>query len=186
MYQERFKETNNEQLLKYYECEHSLNMVRERLVKIDALVNSKQCKCTHSSVSRYQEELQKSCNDIECLDANLKLISKLSARIGAGEFRSDERMSRFVDELRQAEARLAQLRSQLSECVRNLTKIHSYVTAIEEGVQLIECWCGEADGLIRAEPEHLSLEQLGQQLERQKVMIIELFKLVFNVFSFRN
>lgn len=171
MYQDRFKENNNEQLLKYYECEHSLNMVRERLAKIDNLVNTKHCKCTQSSVSRYQEELQKACNDIECLDANLKLINKLSARLGGEEL--DARMSRFVEELREAETRNVQLRNQLAECSRNLTKIYSYVTSIEEGVTTIESWCLDADALIRAEPEHLSIEQLGQHLERQKVYLFK-------------
>lgn len=168
MYQDRFKETNNEQLLKYYECEHSLNMVRDRINKIDSLVNNKHCKCTQSSIGKYQEELQKACNDIECLDANLKLINKLSARIG-GELRQDPRMVRFIEELRQAENRLVQLRRLVPECVKNLTKIHSYVSSIEEGVQIIESWCGDAEGLIRAEPEHLSMEQLGQHLDREKV-----------------
>jgi hypothetical protein len=168
MYQERFKETNNEQLLKYYECEHSLNMVRERLSKIDSLVAGKQCKCTQSSVSRYQDELHKAGNDIECLDANLKLINKLSARIG-GELRHDPKMVRFLEELRQAEAKLAYFRTHVPECVKTLGKIHSFVTSIEEGVQLIESWCAEADCLIRAEPEHLTLDQLQQQLDKQRV-----------------
>lgn len=175
MYQERFKETNNEQLLKYYECEHSLNMVRERLGKIEALMSGGGGggsgggrKCTPSSVNRYQEELHKASSDLECLDANLKLIGKLSSRIG-GELREDARMHRLVDELREAQTRLGEARVSVAECARNLTKIHSYAVAIDEAVHALDAWCADADALVRVEPEHLNLEQLGQQLDRQKV-----------------
>lgn len=173
MYQDRLKSSeHNEHALKYYECEHSLNMVRERLARIDALVSTKPCKCAHpSGVEKYQEEVNKACADLEALDANLKLINKLSARLTSSNENDEDkqRMSRFVNELREAETRLGQLRAQLPELVRSLTKVHSYVTSIDEGVTLIDNWCADADALIRIEPEHLSLQQLAQQFDRHKV-----------------
>ena len=69
-----------EELLKYYECEHSLNMVKERLVKVENLIN-KVVKSNLNALNKHQEESQKAFNDIDCLDANLKLLQKLSERL---------------------------------------------------------------------------------------------------------
>lgn len=166
MYQDRFKETNNEQYLKYYECEHSLNMVKERLNKIDSLA-IKQCKCSLSSIGKYQEELQKAYNDIECLDANLKLINKLTSRIDLKQ--NPNQMRIFVDDLRSTETKLVKLRATLPDLLKNLTKIHSHISSIDDGLQSIECWIIEAENLIKIEPDQLNIDQIMKQVDRQQV-----------------
>lgn len=172
LYQDRFKETNNEHYLKYYECEHSLSMIKERLAKIDSLM-SKQCKCSVHSIGKYQEELQKAYSDIECLDANVKLVHKLTSRIDLKHDQSQ--LNRFVESVRQAETKLTQLRNLMPEVLKNLTKIHSLVASVDEGLHNVDCWMIEADALIRSEPDQLNLDQLMRQHEKEKVHFNSLY-----------
>lgn len=168
-FQDKFKDTNLEQCLKLYECEHSLVMCKERLAKIENLIN-KNCKCSLNSVSKYQEEVQKACNDLECLDANLKLISKLSQRIDLRQ--SKEKLVEFTNEIRNTETRLAQLKNFMPEYLKKLTQIYSHISSIENGLQNIEYWVIEGENLVRNEPDQLNFDQISKHIEKQKVNII--------------
>jgi hypothetical protein len=166
IYQDRFKDTQYEQLLKFYECEHSLNMVKERLNKIESLMN-KQLKTNLTSIGKYQEELQKAFNDVECLDANLKLLQKLTGRLDLDK--NSMPMSQFMEDIRHSENRLLKYKQQMPDFLKSLTKVYSNISKIEESLQKIENWIGEGECLLRVEADQLNFEQILSQIERQKV-----------------
>ena len=168
MYQDRFKDTQYEQLLKFYECEHSLNMVKEKLNKIDSLIN-KQVKSNLTSIVKYQDEMQKACNDIECLDANLKLLQKLTGRLDLDK--SSMPMSQFLEDIKCSENRLAKYRQKIPDYLKNLTKVYTNVSKIEESLVRLENWIGEGECFLRVEADQLNFEQILSQIEREKVAI---------------
>ena len=166
IYQDRFKDTQYEQLLKFYECEHSLNMVKERLNKIEALIG-KQLKSSLSSIGKYQEELQKAYNDVECLDANLKLLQKLTSRLDLDK--NAMPMSQFLLDIQSSEQRLVHYRQLMPEYLKNLTKVYTQISNVEDSIHKMECWIGEGECLLRVEPDQLNFEQILSQVEKQKV-----------------
>jgi ppGpp synthetase/RelA/SpoT-type nucleotidyltranferase len=176
LYQDRFKDTQYEQLLKFYECEHSLNMVKERLNKIESLIN-KQLKSNLTSIGKYQEELQKAFNDVECLDANLKLLQKLTGRLDLDK--NSMPMSQFMEDIRYSESRLLNYRQQMPDYLKNLTKVYTNISKIEESIQKIENWITEGECLLRVEADQLNFEQILSQIERQKVYMISFRKQTF-------
>lgn len=167
VYQDRFKDTQYEQLLKFCECEHSLSMVKDRLNKIDSLIN-KQLKSTLSSVSKYQEELQKAYNDVECLDANIKLLQKLSNRLDLTQ--NLPQSTQFIEDLKNAEAKLIGFRQIMPDYLKNLTKVYTKIASIEESLQKIEYWTTEGDNLLKTEPDQLNFDQILKHIEKQKVI----------------
>ena len=166
-YQDRFKDTQYDQFLKYYECEQSLNMIVERLNKIEILTQ-KQCKCNLNAVSKYQEELQKAFSDVECLDANLKLLDKLIKRL---DLRHDPslQVNDLYEGIRSSEAKLHKIRQMMPEFLRNLTKTCTQIASIEEGLQIIEYWVIEGENLLKSDPDQLNFEQIIKHLDKQKV-----------------
>ncbi len=166
MYQDRFKDTQYDQFLKYYECEQSLNMIMERLTKIECLTQ-KQCKCNLVAVSKYQEELQKAFNDVECLDANLKLLEKLITRLELSHDPSLQ-VNDLYEGIRSSNGKLTRIRQIMPEFLRNLTKNCTQISSIEEGLQQIEYWCIEGESFLKSEPDQLSFDQILKQLDKQK------------------
>jgi hypothetical protein len=167
MYQDRFKDTQYDQLVKYYECELSLNMISDRLIKIEQLTR-KQCKCNLNSVSKYQEELQKAYNDVECLDANLKLLEKLLTRLDLSDDPSLN-INQLVDGIRNAETKLSYFRQIMPDFLKNLTKTCTQIASIEEGLHQIEYWIIEGENYLKSEPDQLNFEQIIRHIEHQKV-----------------
>lgn len=141
-------------------------MIKERLTKIENLIN-KQCKCNLSSVGKYQEEIQKAFNDLECLDANLKLILKLTQRIELKQ--NKEKINEFKDDIKITEAKLIQLRNFMPDYLKKLTKIYTHISSIEDGLQNIEYWVIEGESLLKTEPDQLNFDQIIKQIEKQKV-----------------
>lgn len=167
VYQDRFKDTQYDQFLKYYECEQSLNMIVERLSKIESLTQ-KQCKCNLSAVNKYQEELQKAFNDVECLDANLKLLDKLITRL---DLRHDPslQVNDLYSGVKFSEAKLERIREIMPDFLRNLTKTCTQISSIEEGLQQIEYWVIEGENLLKSDPDQLNFDQIIKHIEKQKV-----------------
>ncbi len=164
MYQDRFKDTQYDQLVKYYECELSLNMISDRLIKIEQLTR-KQCKCNLNSVSKYQEELQKAYNDVECLDANLKLLEKLLTRLDLSDDPSLN-INQLVDGIRNAETKLNYFRQIMPDFLKNLTKTCTQIASIEEGLHQIEYWIIEGENYLKSEPDQLNFEQIIRHIKK--------------------
>ena len=141
-------------------------MIVERLNKIEILTQ-KQCKCNLNAVSKYQEELQKAFSDVECLDANLKLLDKLIKRL---DLRHDPslQVNDLYDGIRSSEAKLLKIRQMMPEFLRNLTKTCTQISSIEEGLQIIEYWVIEGENLLKSDPDQLNFEQIIKHLEKQK------------------
>jgi hypothetical protein len=171
-YQDRFKDTEYEELLKYYECEHSLNMVKERLVKVENLIN-KVVKSNLNALNKHQEESQKAFNDIDCLDANLKLLQKLSERLDGKQIE----ISEFFAELKATDIKLSTLRPYFPEILRNITKISQQIATIESELPQVEQWLNEAETMLKLDPDQYNFEQLIKHTEKQRV---EIFKYYFN------
>ena len=164
-YQDRFKDTQYDQFLKYYECEQSLTMIMDRLSKIE-LLTQKHCKCNLTAVSKFQEDLQKAFNDIECLDANLKLLDKLITRL---DLRHDPslQVNELCEGIRQSGAKLAQVRQMMPEFLRNLTKTCAQISSIEDGLQQIEYWIIDGENLVKSDPDQLNFDQIIKHIEKQ-------------------
>lgn len=167
LYQDRFKDTQYDQLVKYYECELSLNMIKDRLSKIENLTQ-KQCKCNLNSVAKYQEELQKAYNDVECLDANLKLLDKLLGRLDLSDDPSLD-INKLVEGVRSSESKLNYFRQIMPDFLKSLTKTCTQIASIEEGLHQIEYWIIEGENYLKSEPDQLNYEQILKHIEKQKV-----------------
>lgn len=167
LYQDRFKDTQYDQLVKYYECELSLNMIKDRLSKIETLTQ-KQCKCNLNSVSKYQEELQKAYTDVECLDANLKLLDKLLDRLDLTNEPSLD-IYKLTTGIQGAESKLNYFRQIMPDFLKNLTKTCTQISSIEEGLHQIEYWIIEGENFLKSEPDQLNYEQIIKHIENQKV-----------------
>lgn len=162
-YQDRFKNTPYEHILKYYECEHSMCLVKDRLAKIESLM-SRNVKCCLSSVVKHQEELQRAFNDIECLSANLNLILKLTSKINFDHM--PEIRAQFDDDLKNTDAKLIQLKYTLPDCLKKLNKACAQLGSIEDGLSTIDNWINEGESLLRLFPDRLSCEQSARESER--------------------
>jgi len=138
----------------------------ERLTKIECLTQ-KQCKCNLVAVSKYQEELQKAFNDVECLDANLKLLEKLITRL---DLRHDPSLhvNDLYEGIRSSTDKLNRIRHIMPEFLRNLTKTCTQISSIEDGLQQIEFWCIEGENFLKSEPDQLSFDQILKHLDKQK------------------
>ena len=152
-------------------------MIIERLSKIESLTQ-KQCKCNLTAVSKYQEELQKAFNDVECLDANLKLLDKLITRL---DLRHDPSLQ--VNDLHAgikcSENKLTRIRQIMPDFLVNLTKTCTQISSIEEGLQQIEFWVIEGENLLKSDPDQLNFDQIIKHIEKQKVkhFFFQLFKI---------
>jgi len=169
LYQDRFKDTQYDQVVKYFECELSLNMVKERLNKIEILT-VKQYKCNLNSVNKYKEDLQKAFNDVECLDTNLKLLDKLLTRLDLNDDPSLD-IRKLFDGLRNAELKLNYFRQIMPNFLKNLTNTCEQIHSIEEGLHQIEYWIIEGENFLKSEPDQLNYDQIVRLLEKQKVII---------------
>jgi hypothetical protein len=169
LYQDRFKDTQYDQFLKYYECEQSLIMIKERLNKIENLTQ-KQCKCNLNAVSKYQEELQNAFSDVECIDANLKLLDKLIKRL---DLRHDPslQVEDLYEGIKESESKLIRIRQIMPEFLKNLTKTCTQIASIEEGLQQIEYWIIEGENLLKSDPDQLNFDQIIKHIEKQKVFL---------------
>lgn len=144
-------------------------MIKDRLNKIQVLTQ-KQCKCNINSVARYQEELQKAYNDVECLDANSKLLDKLIARLNLTDDPSID-INKIKEDLRSSESKINYFRQTLPDFLKNLTKTCTQIASIEEGLHQIEYWIIEGENCLKSEPDQLNYEQIVKQIENQKVQI---------------
>ena len=154
-------------MLKYFECEHSLNLIKERLAKIESLLN-RQTKCNLAHINKYQDELQKAFNDTECINANLNLIAKLTNKI---KFDSNQQQLKlnFDGDLKNTDAKLIQLKYRMPDYLKRLNKTVSQLASIEDGLSNIEFWTSEGENLFRAESERLSFDQCWKRMEEIKV-----------------
>jgi hypothetical protein len=170
-YQDRFKNTSHENMLKYYECDHSLGLIKDRLAKMDALLNKPNIKCKLSHVMKYQEEMQKALGDVESMNANLNLIVKLTNKI---DFDQNQNLKdSFNGDIKNTDAKLIQLKYIMPDYMARLNKACSQLKAIEDGLCDIEYWVIEGDNLLKIEPEQFSSEQGAKQIEKIKVFIIQ-------------
>ena len=169
IYQDRFKDTQYDQVVKYYECELSLNMIKERLNKIEILT-VKQYKCNPNSAIKYKEDLQKAFNDVECLDSNLKLLDKLLSRLDLNDDPSLD-IRKLFDGVRNAELRLSYFRKIMPDFLKNLEKTCEQINSIEEGLRQIEYWIIEGENFLKTEPDQYNYEQITRIIEKKKVKI---------------
>ncbi len=169
IYQDRFKDTQYDQVVKYYECELSLNMIKERLNKIEILT-VKQYKCNPNSAIKYKEDLQKGFNDVECLDSNLKLLEKLLSRLDLNDDPSLD-IRKLFDGVRNAELKLTYFRKIMPDFLKNLEKTCEQMRSIEEGLHQTEYWIIEGENLLKTEPDQYNYEQITRIIEKQKVKI---------------
>lgn len=169
IYQDRFKDTQYDQVVKYYECELSLNMIKERLNKIEILT-VKQYKCNPNSAIKYKEDLQKAFNDVECLDSNLKLLDKLLSRLDLNDDPSLD-IRKLFDGVRNAELKLSYFRKIMPDFLKNLEKTCEQIHSIEEGLRQIEYWIIEGENFLKTEPDQYNYEQITRIIEKKKVKI---------------
>ena len=166
IYQDRFKDTQYDQVVKYYECELSLNMIKERLNKIEILT-VKQYKCNPNSAIKYKEDLQKAFNDVECLDSNLKLLDKLLSRLDLNDDPSLD-IRKLFDGVRNAELKLSYFRKIMPDFLKNLEKTCEQIHSIEEGLRQIEYWIIEGENFLKTEPDQYNYEQITRIIEKKK------------------
>lgn len=167
--QDRLKQSADaEQMVRYYECEQSLHMIGERLNKIESLVQ-KACKFSPSSLNKYSDELQKALNDIEALDANVKLLSKLSSRVDLKKSATTSLMIKLVDGIRSCESRLEALRRTVGEHMKTLRRsLAEWPTSAEAALAAVEDWLADGECLLKADAEHLSYEQIVKLVDKEK------------------
>ena len=146
-----------------------MNLIKEKLLKIEALIH-KQLKCNLNSVTKYQEDLQKAFADIECLDANLKLLDKLMGRLDSPN-NPVIQINKLSEGVKNAENKLIQIKQIMPDFLKNLSKMCSQITSIEEVIQQIEGWIEEGDSLLKSDPDQLTFEQIVKHIEKQKVWI---------------
>lgn len=164
LYQEKFKDTIYEQYLKFYECEHSLNMVNDRVSKIENFLN-KSVKI--NSISKFQEELEKSAKDLEFLETNLKLVSKLLQRIDLGK--DKQKINNLNDTIRLCYEKINHIKTFVVEYEKNTNQIQSDLNLIVENLENIEFWIIEGENLVKHEPEQFNFDEILLHIEKQKV-----------------
>jgi mRNA deadenylase 3'-5' endonuclease subunit Ccr4 len=189
-YQDRFKNTVHEAMIKYYECDHSLGLIKERLAKIDNLLN-KQVKCKLSAVSKYAEELHRCFSEMDSMNANMSLIVKLTAKI---DFDQNVTLkSSFIADIKNTDAKLIQLKYIMPDYIARVSKACAQLKLIDDsdGIAHIEAWAIEAARLLHTEPGHFSSAQVLEHLELIKVCTLQnnhqrfvLFVILFVFFFF--
>ncbi len=169
-YQDRFKCTgHHENMLKYYECDHSLSLIKERLAKMDALLNKPHIKCKLNNVVRYQDEMQRACSDVESMNTNLNLIVKLTNKI---DFDQNQKLKdAFAGDIKNTDAKLIQLKYIMPDYMARLNRACGQLRSIEAGLCEIEFWVIEGDNMLKVEPEQLSSEHGARQIEKIKVSV---------------
>ncbi|CAF0715881.1 unnamed protein product [Brachionus calyciflorus] len=146
-------------------------MVKERLFKIESLLN-KTVKLF--SLGKYQDEMQKSSNDLDCLETNLKLISKLSQRIDLKN--EKDKLNTFLNEIRSSEQKMFQMKNCVIDLSKKIVKMLPIVNSIENGLQEIEYWIVEGENLVRLEPDQYNFDEILRHIEKQKKHFDELKK----------
>lgn len=163
-YQDKFKDTIYEQYLKFYECEHSIQMVNDRLTKIENFLN-KSVKIT--SMVKYQEELQKSSKDLEFLEANLKLVLKLLQRIDLKK--EKDKIKNFTELIRMTEKKINHIKFCVVDHKKLVSQIQPDINSIVEDLENIEFWIIEGENLVRHEPDHFNFDEILLHIDKQKV-----------------
>lgn len=163
-YQEKFKDTIYEQYLKFYECEHSLNMVNDRLSKIENLL-IKSVKI--NSIYKYQEELEKSLKDLDFLETNLKLVSKLLQRIDLKK--EKQKINNVSDTIRLSHEKINYIKICVMKYQKNTSQIQPDLNLIVENLENIEFWIIEGENLVKHEPEQFNFDEILLHIEKQKV-----------------
>ena len=169
--QDRLKQSaSTEQMLKYYECEQSLHLIVERLNKIEHFLHQ-QFKCNYHSIVKYQDEMQKACVDLDYLEANLKLLNKLSTKVelkGANA----QLMTQLMEGVRASEQRLGVFRQQIPAFQKNLLRIATSVSAIEDekeySMSNIERWILDGESILKTDHDQLNADQLARLVEKEK------------------
>jgi DNA repair exonuclease SbcCD ATPase subunit len=163
--QDKFKQSENKTLLKLIECEQGVVNINEWINNINQLIE-RTSKCSVNALIRYQEELQKANTDLERIDANLNLISKLAGRI---DINDKNKIDNLIREIKELEKKIKILRELIPEYCTNLTKLCSVITSAEDGLQETEHWVNEGETLLNSQPELLNFEQITKHIDKQKV-----------------
>jgi hypothetical protein len=149
--QQKYKNTEYEQLFKYIECEQSLHTIHERLNRIE-LLTQKQCKFQVLSVNKFLDEIQKAFKDCQCLDTNLKLLVKLANKLNISKVKN----LKYIEKIKElngqgidlANSRCDNFKKRLPVILTNLKNAINEVTAIEDGLTKLDVWLNSADKVM--------------------------------------
>ena len=165
LYQEKFNNTQNGQLIKYYECQHTLGMIKEHLIKIETLANI-EISSDETSLKRVEVEYEKAIADLNSLDSNFDLVNNLIDSLDAIETKN---LNEFHDEMKICKTKLYHLKNLLAESLKTLSIICLETKYINESFQNIESWIMDCEIVLKTDFESLNYEQIVKQIEKQKV-----------------
>ncbi len=171
-FQDRFKGTSFEPVLKFYECEHSLSLIKDRLTKMLDLIKNRKINADSQQIRIYLDELNMSFCDLESISSNLSVVNKLASKINF-DSKSKKLKTEFSSDLKSTEDILSHLRGLIPEQIKNCNKIYTQFMLIEKRLRSIEIWLNECENLLKLEPDSISFEQSSKQFEMLKKSFCE-------------